>query len=43
MTEQVLLHPTYFPSIAQFHLILSYPCVLEVSENYKKQTLRNRA
>jgi len=43
MTEQVLLHPTYFPSIAQFHLILSYPCVLEVSDNYQKQTLRNRA
>ena len=43
MVTQVLLHPTYFPSIAQFHLILNNPCVLEVSDNYQKQTLRNRA
>lgn len=42
MIEQVLLHPTYFPSIAQFHLLLNYPCVLEISDNYQKQTLRNR-
>lgn len=43
MVAQVLLHPTYFPSIAQFHLMLNNPCVLEVSDNYQKQTLRNRA
>ena len=43
MVTQVLLHPTYFPSIGQFHLILNNPCVLEVSDNYQKQTLRNRA
>ncbi|GIM53704.1 WbqC family protein [Capnocytophaga cynodegmi] len=43
ITHSVLIHPTYFPSIAQFHLILKYPCVLEVSDNYQKQTLRNRA
>ena len=42
MVAQVLLHPTYFPSIAQFHLMLNNPCVLEVSDNYQKQTLRNR-
>lgn len=42
MIEQVLLHPTYFPSIAQFHLLLNYPCVFEISDNYQKQTLRNR-
>lgn len=42
MIEQVLLHPTYFPSIPQFHLLLNYPCVLEISDNYQKQTLRNR-
>ena len=42
MIEQVLLHPTYFPSIAQFHLIWCNPCVLEVSDNYQKQTYRNR-
>lgn len=40
---QALIHPTYFPSIAQFHLIQRYPCILEVSDNYQKQTLRNRA
>ncbi|MDO4781843.1 MAG: WbqC family protein [Capnocytophaga felis] len=40
---QALIHPTYFPSIAQFHLMLTHPCVLEVSDNYQKQTLRNRA
>lgn len=40
---QALLHPTYFPSIAQFHLLLTCPCMLEVSDNYQKQTLRNRA
>ncbi|CEN36511.1 WbqC family protein [Capnocytophaga cynodegmi] len=43
VTHSVLIHPTYFPSIAQFHLILKYPCILEVSDNYQKQTLRNRA
>lgn len=43
VTHSVLIHPTYFPSIAQFHLILKHPCVLEVSDNYQKQTLRNRA
>lgn len=39
---QALIHPTYFPSIAQFHLMLTRPCILEVSDNYQKQTLRNR-
>ncbi|MDO4228739.1 MAG: WbqC family protein [Capnocytophaga sp.] len=43
MLESVLIHPTYFPSIAQFYLIMNKPCVLEVSDNYQKQTLRNRA
>ncbi|MDO5608382.1 MAG: WbqC family protein [Capnocytophaga sp.] len=43
MLESYLLHPTYFPSIAQMHLIMNYPCVLEVSDNFVKQTLRNRA
>lgn len=39
---KALLHPTYFPSVAQFHLLLSMPCVMEVSDNYQKQTYRNR-
>lgn len=37
-----LIHPTYFPSVAQFHLLLSAPCLMEVSDNYQKQTYRNR-
>lgn len=43
MMTTVLVHPAYFPSIAQFHLMVATPCVLEVSDNYQKQTLRNRA
>lgn len=38
-----LIHPTYFPSVAQFHLLVSEPCTMEVSDNYQKQTYRNRA
>lgn len=41
--KQVLIHPTYFPSIGQFHLIMNRSCLWEVSDNYQKQTLRNRA
>lgn len=37
-----LLHPTYFPSIAQMSLLITQPCVLEVSDNFVKQTLRTR-
>lgn len=38
-----IIHPTYFPTISQFHLLLKNPCVMEVSDNYQKQTYRNRA
>lgn len=41
--NNALLHPTYFPTIAQFHLLVSTPCTMEVSDNYQKQTYRNRA
>lgn len=41
--DKSLIHPTYFPTISQFHLIVSTPCTMEVSDNYQKQTYRNRA
>lgn len=41
--NQALIHPTYFPSVAQFHLLVSRPCKFEISDNYQKQTYRNRA
>ena len=39
---KALLHPTYFPTIASFSLLVKEPCLLEVSDNYQKQTCRNR-
>ena len=39
----VLLHPTYFPSIAHFIAIANADSVtFEVEDNYQKQTYRNR-
>ncbi|MBT8245510.1 MAG: hypothetical protein HKP48_11565 [Winogradskyella sp.] len=39
----MLLHPTYFPNIAHFATMASSDTfVLEVSDNYQKQTFRNR-
>lgn len=40
----MLLHPTYFPSIANFVAMLNADTVtFEVCDNYQKQTYRNRA
>ena len=40
---KVLLHPTYFPSIAHFvAMIKAESIVFEVYDNYQKQTYRNR-
>lgn len=40
----VLLHPTYFPSIAHFVAMLqANHIIFEVCDNYQKQTYRNRA
>ncbi len=40
----ILIHPTYFPSIAQMVAIVqSDGLVFEVEDNYQKQTYRNRA
>jgi WbqC-like protein family len=39
---KVLLHPTYFPSIATFAAIVQNEVVWEVHDNFQKQTYRNR-
>lgn len=40
---KVLLHPTYFPNIAHFVAIMkAESLVFEISDNYQKQTYRNR-
>ena len=40
----ILIHPTYFPSIAHFAAIVQSEFVtFEVADNYQKQTYRNRA
>ena len=42
--NQILLHPTYFPSIVQMAAIVQADeVVFEVHDNYQKQTYRNRA
>lgn len=40
--NKVLIHPTYFPSIDLFSNIINHPCIMEVSDNFQKQTYRNR-
>jgi len=37
-----LIHPTYFPSISIFSLLVQKECIWEVHDNYQKQTYRNR-
>lgn len=39
---QTLLHPTYFPNIAAFAIIIGDKVIWEVEDNYQKQTYRNR-
>lgn len=38
----VLLHPTYFPSIASFAVLARKGVVWEACDNFQKQTYRNR-
>lgn len=39
----ILIHPTYFPSIATFvAMVKAESVVLEIQDNYQKQTYRNR-
>ena len=43
MSSHIVLHPTYFPSIASFVAIAKAKTVtFEVCDNYQKQTYRNR-
>ncbi|BDW93263.1 hypothetical protein MACH07_20950 [Flagellimonas marinaquae] len=39
---KILLHPSYFPSIATFAAIAQYEVVWEAHDNFQKQTYRNR-
>lgn len=41
--QKVLLHPTYFPSALAMQVLSTSVVVWEVSDNYQKQTYRNRA
>lgn len=38
----MLLHPTYFPSIATFAVLAQHTILWEAHDNYQKQTYRNR-
>ncbi|WP_420319825.1 WbqC family protein [Flagellimonas sp.] len=40
--SKILLHPTYFPSIATFAVITQKEVVWEAHDNFQKQTYRNR-
>lgn len=40
---KVILHPTYFPPVAHFVAMVQYTVIFEVSDNYQKQTYRNRS
>ncbi len=39
---KTLLHPTYFPNIAIFAVIIRNKVIWEIEDNYQKQTYRNR-
>lgn len=39
---KVVLHPTYFSSIAQFVVLANKEVVFEIHDNFQKQTYRNR-
>ncbi len=39
---RTLIHPTYFPSIGTFAVIVQKEIIWEVEDNYQKQTYRNR-
>ncbi|MEL6810255.1 MAG: WbqC family protein [Bacteroidota bacterium] len=42
--SEILLHPTYFPSIVQMvAAVHAQKVIFEVQDNYQKQTYRNRA
>jgi hypothetical protein len=39
---ELLIHPTYFPSIATFAMLVQHEVVWEAHDNFQKQTYRNR-
>ncbi|MEC3965552.1 WbqC family protein [Flagellimonas halotolerans] len=39
---KILVHPSYFPSIATFAAIVQHEVVWEAHDNFQKQTYRNR-
>lgn len=42
IAKMILLHPTYFPSIASSSVMIQNDVCWEVHDNYQKQTYRNR-
>ncbi len=43
MPEKAIFHPTYFPSIEQYALMVKHKDItFEVNDNFQKQTYRNR-
>ncbi|WP_461532703.1 WbqC family protein [Sinomicrobium sp.] len=42
MSRQVLIHPTYFPSILHMVALVNCDTVFEMHDNFQKQTYRNR-
>ena len=42
-SKKTLLFPSYLPAIASFAAMVQHEVVWEVSGNYQKQSLRNRA
>ncbi len=42
MEPLILLHPTYFPTIATMAVVSGRKCLWEVCDYYQKQTFRNR-
>ncbi|MFN3136786.1 MAG: WbqC family protein [Allomuricauda sp.] len=39
---KILVHPSYFPSIATFAAIVQHEVIWEAKDNFQKQTYRNR-
>lgn len=39
---KILIHPSYFPSIATFAAIVQHEVIWEAHDNFQKQTYRNR-
>ncbi len=42
LMNTVVIHPTYFPTIAHFVVMANNDVVFEAHDNYQKQTYRNR-